>query len=834
MSRLPMGRMVTQHKSAGFCHKTGPSSYASPPRFAARRPERGLEESLRDRLVGFVATRLGLGHASWPSAQEDVLHRRRGERDASHRKHFLDPAAEPRVGRRRRISMLWPAFMLAVAAPIGSGVSRCCAGEFPGWQAMRVVQQDGRPDIMRAADIDGDGRQELIVVNSRYSRLDMYHFDDERAGRDSASDNSDSPNRLAMAENVERRELQLEQLPQDVVVYRTEEDASVRLAVLVTHPNRVLLFKRGDEAKWEESRQVDLLDGELVTSCRSALIVGDGESPRLLVAFGEGIQQLSLTRPDRPAWIRPRVKRDLVDWWLADVNGDGNSDVIEQRGDAVRTICWMPGEAGNRFEPARVLYDRQVKDAQVLKGYPRAQLAFLDAAGQGLVRRYQHRRGEQRPMVSLRPLPISPRQGETWCGMRLGEKDAIVVADADQPRLTAFEVSSGGWDALGDYPSLSDVEALASPQVDPATLLIWVKDAAELYRCRWDGARLTYPKRRSKPEPAEDRRIVALETTGETTWWGQRVGGDVHLYRWRKGQAEREKTEFRNVGDSVEQILWLGEDRILIRDRRSRDLRVAEARQSDGQPVEAVVTTPSHLQRAEIDDFHLIDVAGTRRVCRIVDGVAQWLDDQLQPVDQIMLDGGRELADWVADSLASGWALEKGGPYLHRVEADASGVAQAVERIKVGDGSTLVRDPYLGIVMVGRDQIVQLGPGRPDELELVEAFDQRSGRVGGVRESKCHRLLMADIDLDRRDDLLLCDDRKHRLTAVIDRDGTLTALAEWPVFEDASYPYGGEAGETYVSEPRAALGMNFDGDDRPELAVLCHDRLLIYLGNEQP
>jgi hypothetical protein len=55
----------------------------------------------------------------------------------------------------------------------------------------------------------------------------------------------------------------------------------------------------------------------------------------------------------------------------------------------------------------------------------------------------------------------------------------------------------------------------------------------------------------------------------------------------------------------------------------------------------------------------------------------------------------------------------------------------------------------------------------------------------------------------------------------------------WPVFEDKTYPYGGVEG-SLVQEPRIVLGLNADGDAYRDLALLCHDRLLLYMARENP
>ena len=64
-------------------------------------------------------------------------------------------------------------------------------------------------------------------------------------------------------------------------------------------------------------------------------------------------------------------------------------------------------------------------------------------------------------------------------------------------------------------------------------------------------------------------------------------------------------------------------------------------------------------------------------------------------------------------------------------------------------------------------------------------------------------------------------------------DDGLKPLVSWQVFEDQTYPYGDEK-QSQASEPRLVLGFNADGDNKRDLALLCHDRLVIYLAREVP
>ena len=50
------------------------------------------------------------------------------------------------------------------------------ADDLAGWQGMRIVKQEGSPTRLFAADLAGNGRKQVVVVNTRMSRLDIYRW----------------------------------------------------------------------------------------------------------------------------------------------------------------------------------------------------------------------------------------------------------------------------------------------------------------------------------------------------------------------------------------------------------------------------------------------------------------------------------------------------------------------------------------------------------------------------------------------------------------------------------------------------------------------------------
>ena len=105
-------------------------------------------------------------------------------------------------------------------------------------------------------------------------------------------------------------------------------------------------------------------------------------------------------------------------------------------------------------------------------------------------------------------------------------------------------------------------------------------------------------------------------------------------------------------------------------------------------------------------------------------------------------------------------------------------------------------------------------------------------RRHGVKEATIHRICCLDIDGDQDHEVLLFDDRRHQLSVLAQQNGKLAPQISWPVFEDKKYPYDEGKKTPTLTEPRAVVALDADGDGAQDLAMACHDRVLIYLAHD--
>jgi hypothetical protein len=115
--------------------------------------------------------------------------------------------------------------------------------EFPGWQAMLVLMQEDGMQRLRLADVTGDGRQELLLVNTRQSRLEIYQWLPPEQRLAPGEPNPTRPNELPVAAEFRSHQIPMDQLPRDLLAADLTGDGRVELIVLVSSPNRVLVFE---------------------------------------------------------------------------------------------------------------------------------------------------------------------------------------------------------------------------------------------------------------------------------------------------------------------------------------------------------------------------------------------------------------------------------------------------------------------------------------------------------------------------------------------------------------------------------------------------------------
>jgi hypothetical protein len=130
-----------------------------------------------------------------------------------------------------------------------------------------------------------------------------------------------------------------------------------------------------------------------------------------------------------------------------------------------------------------------------------------------------------------------------------------------------------------------------------------------------------------------------------------------------------------------------------------------------------------------------------------------------------------------------------------------------------------------GISCLGANAVAWLPLGPDKSASEVWELADLDGYETPIKDGQLHDVISGDLNQDGRKDLVFLETAKNHLDIVIfDKDQKLIPATRWQVFEQRSFR-GRQADQ---AEPREALIEDVTGDEKNDLIVVVHDRILVY------
>jgi len=197
--------------------------------------------------------------------------------------------------------------------------------------------------------------------------------------------------------------------------------------------------------------------------------------------------------------------------------------------------------------------------------------------------------------------------------------------------------------------------------------------------------------------------------------------------------------------------------------------------------------------------MRMVEIDAPGGSARVVQAIPVHLDDGGR-AQMVLVDAGQHLLH----------LCDETGVY-----ASVEGPYQKVKRARTID---LDGDGFDEILLLGERSLLVI---RPTQLEwtATEVFTRRHEEENG----RSTALALGDLNDDGITDLIVVDGVRSELEIFAGGNNLFSSALRFPVFEKKLFRGGGRA-----IEPRRVMVRDFDGDGLQDVAILVHDRLIIY------
>lgn len=372
-----------------------------------------------------------------------------------------------------------PAALAAILAPLLWGAADPAPREV-ALGGPEVVKLDWNTRSLQAADLNGDGLTDLLVVNNDRSAVDLLYQLKAGAAPQKTPPSTRGNRWDPVLEDARFRKASLTTgvTVYDLATGDLNGDGRIDLAY-TGDPQLLTLRLQEADGSWTEKRIPEApVPSQLVGSFRAGDLDGDGRTD--LVMLGQ--KELAVFFQEKSGEIAAPERYALPDEScygieLVDVNGDGHTDLVYLCGNAREPVRVRLQMGERQFGPEQAYAIRPTRcTLQVLQpGSPKAPAVFAfaqDATGQFEEFKLEPARAEDNELL-LRPRVFSPRSGnKTTAAYALGDFNGdgqvdVAVSDPDGAQVFIYlRQKDGGFTRPQRYPVFSDARSIAAGDWD--------------------------------------------------------------------------------------------------------------------------------------------------------------------------------------------------------------------------------------------------------------------------------------------------------------------------------------------------------------------------------
>ncbi len=773
-------------------------------------------------------------------------------------------AARPMIAMKIRISLL----LAGVMGCAPGALAAASTNDF-GFVGREIYPIESQIGLLHAADLDGDGLNDLIVVNNLRSKINLLYNQTGKTNR---------------AEIKPLRKRELNELPPDAR-FRIESIASEKriTSMIVTDLNSdgwpdiayygdpkelIVLYNEGTN-QWSEPERWPIEDGQLTQNAMAAGdLNGDGRTDLLLLAENHvyllpQLEDHSLGEPQKIPFASPVKSLQVVD-----VDGDGRDDLLLVNWESATPFRFRlqnaAGQLGPEYyfplPPIRSYWadnlekNHQTFIATIALNSGRAQISeFTRKPAEPLAGAFQ--------LGQFQVLPLNKtdkaRRGQLWADVNGDGLTDLLVAEPESGQISVYLQGPDG--SLADaktFPTLAGVSDLAVADWDGdgrPEIFMLSPDERQVGVTRFDDKhRLPFPTL----IPFDGRPLVltvgALQPGAKPTLAVLVEKNNRRSLVTRaadgKSRTQRLSEDLKSNPSAmaihdVNQDGWMDFVALVPYEKVKILLQVAgkEFEEQDVAPPGGVIEAP-WMSAADVDgdgkpELLLAQKNFLRAVVLKKEGATQnpaakptwtfFVKDQINgAASNSRITGAAALRNGT-NTVASLFLLDAERKALTVCERDNAGVWQVARNVSlpVSDFDSL---SAVALGDTNRNSIAFLGLNAVAWLPLsgdTWEFSALDGYETPIKDGYLTDVVSGDLNNDGRKDLVFMETARNYLDLVIfNARHKLVPADRWQVFEQRTFRSRGSE----LPEPREAVVVDLTGDGKNDLAVIVHDRIIVY------
>lgn len=763
------------------------------------------------------------------------------------------------------------ATLLAIGAGLVHSAGADVATNRFGFTGPEIFPIDSQIGLLHAADLDGDGLNDLVVVNNARSRINLLY---NQTGKTNA---------VALTKPTAKRELN--ELPPDAR-FRIESIASEKRigAMVVTDLNGdgqpdiayygdpkelIVIYNQGTN-DWSAPKRWPIEDGLFdANGLTAGDLNGDGRTDLVLLA--ENHVYLIPQNEDHTLGEAEKIPLAAAarSVQVLDIDGDGRRDLLLVNFDSATPFRFRLQNTDGQLGPEiyfklppihsywgdNLEAGKQTFVVTVAANSGRAQISqFTRKPAETLAGEFKQGQFQVLPLGKT----DKAKRGLQWADVNGDGRTDLLVAEPERGQLSIYlQKPDGSLGAPRAYPTLAGVSDIAVADWDgdgKAEIFLLSADEKQVGVTRFDASgRLPFPELISfdgkplvlavgalQPDAKPTLAVIVLDSSEGRSLVTRTADGKSATQKLNKDFKSNPTTLlFHDVNQDgrADLVALVPYEKVkVLLQGAGKDFD-----ELDVAPPGGVVEQP-WLSVADVDGDGKAELLMTqknflRAVVLKPEAAAANSTNQTGWVFQVkdQINGAASNSRLIGatavardpNPIPSLFLLDAERKALTLCERDVAGVWQVVRNLPlpVSEFSRLQPVAWGGKVA---NSVAFLGINSVAWLPLageVWEFTTLDGYETPIKDGYLNDVVSGDLDNDGRKDLVFMETAKNHLDLVIfDANHKLVPADRWQVFEQKTFR--GRGGE--MAEPREALVADLNGDGKNDLAVVVHDRILVY------